>query len=120
MKICVTAASEGINAPMDARFARAPFMILVDSETGDVQTFANEAVSAGHGAGTQASQTVSQLGAEVLLTAHCGPKAFEVLAAAGVKVFGIGGGTVSEAVAAWKAGKLEQLENCDAAAGWAG
>ncbi len=120
MKICVTASSEGLNAPMDSRFARAPFMVIVDSETGEAETFANEAVSAGHGAGTQASQTVSRLGAQVLLTAHCGPKAFEVLAAAGIKVFGIEGCAVSEAVDAWKAGKLEQLENSDAAAGWAG
>ena len=55
-----------------------------------------------------------------MLTAHCGPRAFEVLAAAGVEVFGVEGGTVSEAVDAWKAGKLEQLQNSDAAAGWAG
>ncbi len=120
MKICVTAASEGLNGPMDSRFARAPFMTVVDSETGDAETIANAAASAGHGAGTQAAQTVSRLGAGVLLTAHCGPKAFEVLAAAGVKVFGIGGGTVSEAVEAWKAGRLKEMENSDAAAGWAG
>ncbi|RLE31104.1 MAG: dinitrogenase iron-molybdenum cofactor biosynthesis protein [Acidobacteria bacterium] len=120
MKICVTASSEGLNAPMDSRFARAPFMVIVDSETGEAETTANEAVSAGHGAGTQAAQTVSRLGAEILLTAHCGPKAFEVLAAAKVKVFGIGGGTVAEAVDAWKAGKLEEMENSDSSAGWAG
>ncbi len=120
MKICVTASSEGLQAPMDSRFARAPFMVFIDSETGDAETIANAATSAGHGAGTQAAQTVTRLGAEVLLTAHCGPRAFEVLAAAGVKVFGVEGVTVSEAVDAWKAGKLEQLENSDAAAGWAG
>ncbi|MCK5379768.1 MAG: NifB/NifX family molybdenum-iron cluster-binding protein [Acidobacteria bacterium] len=120
MKICVTASSEGLNAPMDSRFARAPFLILIDSETGDAETIANAATTAGHGAGIQAAQTVTRLGAEVLLTAHCGPKAFEVLAAAGVRVFGVSMGTVAEAVDAWKAGKLEQLENSDAAAGWAG
>lgn len=120
MKICVTASSEGLNAPMDSRFARAPFMVIVDSETGEAETTANEAVSAGHGAGTQAAQTVTRLGAEVLLTAHCGPRAFEVLAAAGVKVFGIGGGTVAEAVDAWKTGRLEEMKNSDSAAGWAG
>ncbi len=120
MKICVTASSEGLDAPMDSRFARAPFIVIVDSETGEAETTANEAVSAGHGAGTQAAQTVSRLGAEILLTAHCGPKAFEVLAAAKVKVFGIGGGTVAEAVDAWKAGKLEEMENSDSSAGWAG
>ncbi len=120
MKICVTASSEGLDAPMDSRFARAPFIVIVDSETGEAETTANEAVSAGHGAGTQAAQTVSRLGAEILLTAHCGPKAFEVLAAAKVKVFGIGRGTVAEAVDAWKAGRLEEMKNSDSSAGWAG
>lgn len=120
MKICVTASSEGLGAPMDSRFARAPFMIVVDSETGDAETLANEAASAGHGAGIQAAQTVARMGAEVLLTAHCGPKAFEVLDAAGIKVFSIGSGTVEEAVACWKAGTLAQLETSDSDAGWSG
>lgn len=120
MKICVTASSEGLNAPMDSRFARAPFMVVIDSETGDAETIDNTAASAGHGAGIQAAQTVTRMGAEVLLTAHCGPKAFEVLAAANVKVFGFGGGTVSEAVDAWKAGQLAQLETADSDAGWVG
>ncbi len=120
MKICVTASSEGLSAPLDSRFARAPFMVLVDGETGDAETIANAATSAGHGAGIQAAQTVTRLGAEVLLTAHCGPKAFEVLAAAGVKVFGVQGGTVSEAVDAWNTGRLVEMENSNSAAGWAG
>lgn len=118
MKICVTASSQGLGAPMDSRFARAPFMIVIDSETGDAETMVNEAASAGHGAGIQAAQTVARMGAEVLLTAHCGPKAFEVLDAADVRVFGIGSGTVEEAVDAWKAGKLVQLETSDSDGGW--
>jgi predicted Fe-Mo cluster-binding NifX family protein len=120
MKICITASSKGSSAAMDSRFARAPFLVVIDSETGEAETHPNEAASAGHGAGVQAAQTVSRLGAEVLLTAHCGPKAFEVLDAAGVKVFSIGSGTVSEAVEAWKAGTLTQLEGADSDAGWSG
>ncbi len=120
MKICVTASSEGLEAPMDSRFARAPFLTVVDGEAGTIETIANPATLAGHGAGIQAAQTVARMGADVVLTAHCGPKAFDVLEAAGVKVFGIEKVTVAEAVEAWKAGDLRQLESSDSDAGWAG
>ncbi|MCD4750772.1 MAG: NifB/NifX family molybdenum-iron cluster-binding protein [Thermoanaerobaculales bacterium] len=116
----MTASSEGLNAPVDSRFGRAPFMVFIDSETGEAESRPNLAATAGHGAGTQAAQAVSRGGAEVLLTANCGPKAFELLRAAEVEVFSIVGGTVSEAYEAWKNDSLTRLENANAASGWSG
>ncbi len=120
MKICVTASGEGLDAAVDSRFARAPFMVVVDEDSGEVESLPNPAVEAGHGAGIQAAQIVSRLGAGVVLTAHCGPKAFDVLDAAGIEVFGAGDGTVAEAVDAWKSGRLERLRSADSQAGWGG
>ena len=57
------------------------------------------------GAGIQAAQRVAEHGAKMVLTGNCGPKAFKVLKAAGVKVGGISG-TVKEAINQYKQGKI--------------
>ena len=44
-------------------------------------------LNAAQGAGIQSAETVVRSGAKVLVSGHCGPKAFRVLAAAGVKVY---------------------------------
>ena len=50
------------------------------------------------GAGVQAAQTISQLGAECLITGHCGPRAFQALKAAGIRIFTGAQGTIAEAI----------------------
>ena len=44
-------------------------------------------LNATQGAGIQAAESVAWLGVETLITGHGGPKAFQVLSAAGIKVF---------------------------------
>jgi len=50
------------------------------------------------------------------LTGHCGPNAFDVLAAAGIKVFTNVTGSVREAVAAYQTGTLQAVSAPDAGA----
>jgi predicted Fe-Mo cluster-binding NifX family protein len=53
------------------------------------------------------------LGADALLTGHCGPKAFHVLTEAGVTIYAGFEGTVLEAVSTWRDGALEPLAGPD-------
>ncbi|MBM4016796.1 MAG: hypothetical protein FJ288_00475 [Planctomycetes bacterium] len=50
--------------------------------------------------------------------ANCGPKAFRVLAAAGIKVFLGATGTVGEAVAAFKEGRLAEAAEANVEGHW--
>jgi len=110
MKIVITASGETKDAPVDPRFGRARYFILYDTETGALEAFDNaENLNAAHGAGTQSAENVSRMGAECVISGRCGPKAFEALTAAGIKVFGGAEGTVADAIAAFEAGKLTQL-----------
>lgn len=87
MKIVVTADGETLDAPVDQRFGRAAKFIVYDSVTKDLQVVDNsQSLDAAQGAGIQAAETISRLGAECLLTGHCGPKAFRALSAAGIRV----------------------------------
>ena len=53
MKVVVSATDQSIDAPMDQRFGRAPWFVLVDSQTGEWSAHANGAVESGHGAGIE-------------------------------------------------------------------
>ena len=108
MKIAVSASGTDLTSPVDPRFGRAAYFVLVESETGEAEAHDNaQNLNAVQGAGIQAGQTVARLGAKVLITGNVGPKAFSVLQQAGIEVLLAGEGTVEEAVAKWKAGSLE-------------
>jgi predicted Fe-Mo cluster-binding NifX family protein len=119
MKIAVSAKGNSLDAEVDPRFGRAGFFLLVDPETMQVEVVANKQnLQLPQGAGIQAAQTVAERGASVLLTGNCGPKAFRVLEAAGVKV-GIGvSGTVREAVEQYKAGKIRFADGPNVEGHW--
>lgn len=107
MKIAVTSTGKSLDAPLDPRFGRAAYILVVDLGTLAFEVIDNDAnVNAFKGAGIQAASSVSQKGASVLLTGYCGPNAFKTLSAAEIKVVQNLAGTVKEAVALFKCGKL--------------
>ena len=119
MRIAVTAQGRDLSAPVDPRFGRAKFFLLVDSET-DQFTSADNAqnLNALQGAGIQAGRNVVELGAEAVITGHVGPKAFTTLQAGGVSVYTGATGTVADAVEQFKAGKLQQSNGADVQGHW--
>ncbi|MEN6475089.1 MAG: NifB/NifX family molybdenum-iron cluster-binding protein [Syntrophaceae bacterium] len=119
MKIVITTSGEGLEAPIDPRFGRAKHFMVFNTETGETATVDNsQNLNAPQGAGIQAAAAVSRLGATVLITGHCGPKAFQALAAAGIKIYTGATGSVSEAVAQFKAGKLKSADAADVEGHW--
>ena len=114
MKIIITSLGPEPDDGVDQRFGRGCFHILHDTEAGTYTALDNgELLAATQGAGVQAAQNVVASGAEVLLTGRCGPKAFDVLTAAGVAVYSGVTGSVAEAVEAWQKGALEKLAGPD-------
>ncbi len=119
MKVLVTSSGTTLDSPVDPRFARAPYFLVVDTDTEEVQVHDNSAnASAMQGAGVQAAQTVTQLGAQAVLTGHVGPRAFSALQAAGIPVYTGVSGTVREAVANLKAGQLQPTTRPDVQGHW--
>jgi len=110
MKIAVTAEGSASSANVDPRFGRARYFLVFDTETEKYEAHDNvQNVNAAQGAGIQAGQTVARLGAQVVITGNMGPKAFDVLTQAGIKIFLIEGGTVEKAIADWKNGALTEV-----------
>jgi predicted Fe-Mo cluster-binding NifX family protein len=119
MKIAVTATGPDLDSPMDPRFGRAAYILIVDADTLDVEVLDNaENVNAFKGAGIQAATLVSDKQADVLLTGFCGPNAFKALEAAGIKVAADVSGTVRQAVAAFVDGKVETVTAANTQGHW--
>lgn len=110
MKVCVTAAGSGLDAPVDQRFGRAERFVLVETDGMEATTLENPSARENHGAGVQAAMALVSAGVRALLTGHCGPKALEVLRAAGIQVYNGADGTVRETVHAFLDGKLPRAD----------
>ena len=119
MKIAVTCEGTDLDAPVDARFGRAAYILIVDSETLDFEVLDNkENVNALKGAGIQAATMVNDKGGEVLLTGFCGPNAFKAMSAANIGVANDASGSVREAVTAYLDGKLPLADKANVEGQW--
>ncbi|MDX9710487.1 MAG: NifB/NifX family molybdenum-iron cluster-binding protein [Trichloromonas sp.] len=120
MKIVVTTSGNDLQAPLDPRFGRAAGYLVYDSECSTYKRIDNaKSQETSHGAGILAAELVARSGAKVLISGHCGPKAFRVLQAAGVKVYNCAAATVAEALEQYRAGKLVEAESADVSGHWA-
>jgi predicted Fe-Mo cluster-binding NifX family protein len=114
MKIVVTSTGDAPESPVDSRFGRAATFLVFDTETGRYESIGNNRnVNAPQGAGIQAAEAAARLGARCVITGHCGPKAFRVLDAAGIRVFTTDACTVAEAVERFRAGTLSEARSAD-------
>jgi predicted Fe-Mo cluster-binding NifX family protein len=119
MKIAVTSQGEEMNSGVDPRFGRASCFIVVDTETGEHDVVDNaQNLNATQGAGVQAAQTIAKLNVEAVVTGHCGPKAFRVLDAAGIKVYLGVEGTVQDALEMFKAGEFSAADSHNVEGHW--
>jgi predicted Fe-Mo cluster-binding NifX family protein len=106
MKIAVTANGPTLEADIDPRFGRCQYLVLIDPDNMNFEAVENSAGMASGGAGTATAQIIADRGVEAVITGNCGPNAYQVLAAAGIKVITRASGKVSEAVQDFKSGKL--------------
>lgn len=119
MKVAITAAGPELSSPVDQRFGRARYLLVVDVPERTLEAVDNTAgMNAAQGAGIQAAQNVIDNKATALITGHCGPKAFRALKAANIDVYLASGGTVAEAIDQFEAGKLEQTSSADVDSHW--
>lgn len=120
MKIAISCSGQDVASAVDARFGRAPFFIIADTESGEWTALENaQNMQAPQGAGIQSAEHVVNAGAEAVLTGHCGPKAFRVLSAAGVKICVGVSGTAADAIARFKKGELTATDAADVEGHWA-
>ncbi len=119
MRIAITSEGKELNANLDPRFGRSAYFIIVDPETMAFEVVENsQNLNLPQGAGIQAGKIIADNKVDVLITGHCGPKAFKVLQGAGVKLMTGAGGTVADAIAQFSGGQLETSTEADVEGHW--
>jgi predicted Fe-Mo cluster-binding NifX family protein len=110
MNALVTAVAPELDAPVDQRFGRGAYFVIVDTETLAWEAHQNEGPASPGGAGSQAAQFAGQRGVDVVISGGFGPNAYAALAAAGIPMELAGSAkTVREAVTMHQNGQLETV-----------
>jgi predicted Fe-Mo cluster-binding NifX family protein len=109
MKIAVSSSGTDLEAPVDLRFGRTQYFVLVESDDMTSETIQNPHMSASGGAGIQTAQMMGNHGVQVVISGILGPNAYQTLRAIGIPIYQTSGGSVREAIETFKAGKLNQI-----------
>ncbi|GAB4335494.1 MAG: NifB/NifX family molybdenum-iron cluster-binding protein [Candidatus Abyssubacteria bacterium] len=119
MKIAITAQGTTMQSPVDPRFGRAKYFMVVDTDTGAYKAVDNvQNLQLAQGAGIQAGRTMDELGVDAVVTGNVGPKAFATLRAAGIDVYIGASGTVEDALKQYKEGTLRHTEGANVEGHW--
>lgn len=111
MRLIITATKNNLDAPVDSRFGRCHFFISVNPNTLEYNIIENNQKNAMGGAGVQAAETVAKAQVDAVITGAVGPKAFQTLKAANIKIYTGATGSVKEAITAFKNGQLQEANS---------
>ncbi|MHB0979376.1 MAG: NifB/NifX family molybdenum-iron cluster-binding protein [Thermoleophilia bacterium] len=104
-----------LDDPVDERFGRAAYLLIVDDDSPDIDVVDNGANrDALQGAGLGAAEIVSERGAAAVITGHLGPKAFSALRLSGIAGYDGTGMTVRSALGQLRTGTLARLTEGEA------
>ena len=109
MKLCITAAGNDLTSATDSSFGRAPWFVIVDTDSGAVEPVENTSVNASQGAGIAAAQTMADNNVQAVLSGRLGPKAQTALSAAGISMYeGLAQTTVGQALEQFRQGQYSE------------
>lgn len=112
MKIAVSATGPSPDSNVDPRFGRCAGFVLIDSAAGQTDYLDNGAHrDLAQGVGTQTARMLVDAGTEALITGQMGPKAYQVLHRAGIKIYRCPAGSVQAAVRALDRNALAELDS---------
>jgi predicted Fe-Mo cluster-binding NifX family protein len=111
MKLCVTSTGKDLDSKVDFHFGRAPYFLIVNTDTMAFDIVKNTAQVTGRGAGISAAQIILDKSSAAVLTGVIGPNAFHALKLAHVEIYeGLSGSdTVREAVDKFKKGEYHEV-----------
>ena len=105
MKVAITVEQPQMDSMVDSRFGRCRYFIFADTETQEWDAVENRDAALSTGAGIAAAQMVVNRGARVVITGLVGPKALQVLNAAGVQIVSVPEVTARQALEDFRTGR---------------
>ncbi len=107
MKVILPVLGNSPQSVIDPRFGRCKFYALADTESDEITFIPYEEKE--RGSGINAANYVLNYKPDVIVVGNIGPKAFQVLSRAGIKIYGGVNGSIQEILDKLKNGKLKPL-----------
>ena len=119
MRIAVSSQGKDLTSKVDQRFGRASCFLVFDTDDESFEVVENsQNVNAAQGAGIQAAENVTKKNVDLVVSGNFGPKAFQALQAAGVKIALWADGIVSEAIELGRNDKLKISDTANVEGHW--
>ena len=96
MKIAISSSGKTLDSPLDPRFGRCAWFLIIDPADMRYEVFDNQNAAQSSGAGIQAAQFLADKNVSAVITGHVGPNAIQTLSAAGIEVFAEQQGIIRE------------------------
>ncbi len=117
MNLCLPVTrNSGLDSPVSGHFGSAPLFLVVDTVTGSCREIPNGNQHHAHGT-CRPTEALSGESLDGIVVGGIGAGALGKLRAAGIRVFLASQPTVGQAVAAFVAGRLEEVSPASACAG---
>jgi len=115
MRICIpTHGDEGLQAQVAGHLGRAPFLTLVDIESGALSVIANAPHGDGH---CQPAAPLEGRGVEAVVCPGVGRRALATLETAGIRVLMTRASRVEEVLESFRVGEVREMSAREACAG---
>lgn len=119
MLIAVSAKTPDEKSEIDPRFGRAAYFAIYDTEADNYKFVENtQNLQAAHGAGIQTGQMIAENKVEWVVSSAFGPKAYSVLAAAGIKAATYSDGNIADAIKLVMENKLQPVDKASVQGHW--
>jgi predicted Fe-Mo cluster-binding NifX family protein len=102
MNIAISSSGKTLDSPLDPRFGRCAWFLVIDPADMSYEAFDNQSAAQSSGAGIQAAQFLADKNVSAVITGHVGPNAVQTLSAAGIEIFAQQQGTIKEVVERYK------------------
>ena len=87
MRVMVSATGGSVDSPVDQRFGRAPFFIIIDTENEEnAEVIQNPFAFAPNGAGISAAQFALEKGVQAVISGAFGPNSSMILQSSGIQM----------------------------------
>jgi len=113
IKIVVSSCGIFLDSPIDPRFGRCDYFVIVDTIDMSFEVFDNDGGDLAQGAGVQSAQFVVSKGAQAVITGSIGANAIRALSAAGVEVVLCQTKSIKDAIEKYQNGLLKSVNGAN-------
>ncbi|ROL61508.1 diguanylate cyclase [Bacteroidetes/Chlorobi group bacterium ChocPot_Mid] len=111
MKLFITVSGDSKTDTIDSGFGRCPYILIYETENDSFKFISNPHQDSQASVGASVASMAVEMNVEAVISANPGPKAFNILKDANIKIFQATANTkIKRVIAAFEKNELNQLE----------